>query len=33
MIIFDINGNIWFGFRDVLIALGYSIKKAIKKLK
>ncbi len=34
MIIFDTNGDIWFGFRDVLIALGYSnFKKAIKKIK
>jgi prophage antirepressor-like protein len=24
MIIFDVNGNIWFKFRDLLKALGYT---------
>jgi len=34
IILFDINGNIWFAFRDILIGLGYSnFKKAIKKIK
>jgi prophage antirepressor-like protein len=33
-IIFDKNGDIWFAFKDLLIALGYSnYKKAIKKIK
>ena len=33
MIIFDINGDIWFKFKDVLIALGYtSITKQLNIL-
>jgi prophage antirepressor-like protein len=29
MIVFDISGNIWFAFRDLLIALGYSNYKKV----
>jgi prophage antirepressor-like protein/predicted GIY-YIG superfamily endonuclease len=33
-ILFDINGNIWFKYKDLLKALGYSdIKKQLKVLK
>ena len=32
-IIFDKNSNIWFAYKDLLIAFGYSnYKKAIKNL-
>ena len=34
MIIFDVYGDIWFKFKDVLIALGYSdIKHTISEMK
>jgi len=34
MIIFDVNGNIWFKFRDLLKALGYaSIDHIMKDIK
>lgn len=34
IIIFDVDGNIWFKFRDVLIALGYTdLDHMIKDIK
>ena len=34
IIIYDTDGNIWFGFRDIIKSLGYSnIQKAMANMK
>jgi len=34
MIVYDIEGIVWFGLRDIIIALGYkNIENAITKIK
>ena len=34
MIVYDVDGNIWFGLRDIIKSLGYSnIRKAITNIK